>query len=644
MNNLFSKDTTSCKDTSCKDTTCKDTSCTTPTPVNKNNNIENTFKLPISYLTKNLYDTPVHLLTDLELLHPTKSLYQKVFPSSSSISKISSSFATDYIPLFATQYTTDTTFLKDTQRLIIENGLAPLADDQYQKIMPMWYEMKQETSFMERYEHYINYSWLKKYNTNATFLQLLSIYNMTSPILSLLVPIVFLFLPFLILKVQGITITMDKYVMVIQTLFKRHQLGQLFNLKTASYDKVVYIVITIGFYIMQIYQNIMSCKKFYTNMHKIHADLFVTRQYLQMTMKRMETVRPLLSTLPTYSAFLSQFDKMNSQITGMVTDLDSVSPAILNFAKLKQIGYVMKCFYKLNNDAQWQEGLHYTFGLHGYLDNIIKLKTKLTAGEMAKCNYVTNDDMNKDDEKKRKSKKDKGNKKKVANVREKTKFTNAYFPLDEKQEMVVKNSYDLNKHAVITGPNAAGKTTLLKATLYNILLSQQIGCGFYEAADLVPFDQLHCYINIPDTSERDSLFQAEARRCKDILTRVDDGQRHFCIFDELYSGTNPYEAIGSAYAFLNYLTKYDKVTFMLTTHFLDLCYKLENVISIKNYHMLIEGTDEEFTYTYKIKKGISHIKGGVKVLKDLAYPPELIRQAINVIGGMSDSNRDLHKN
>ena len=189
---------------------------------------------------------------------------------------------------------------------------------------------------------------------------------------------------------------------------------------------------------------------------------------------------------------------------------------------------------------------------------------------------------------------------------------------------------------IITGPNAAGKTTLLKTTLFNIILSQQIGYGCYKSASLVVFNNIHCYINIPDTSGRDSLFQAEARRCKDILTLVEknSSERHFCVFDELYSGTNPYEAISSAAAFLKYLNKFPNVCFILTTHFLDLCKRLDNEEKIKNYHMEILGNQLNFTYTYKLITGISNIKGGVKVLNDLEYPQEIIDETQKVISDL----------
>ena len=57
--------------------------------------------------------------------------------------------------------------------------------------------------------------------------------------------------------------------------------------------------------------------------------------------------------------------------------------------------------------------------------------------------------------------------------------------------------------------------------MFNIILCQQIGCGFFDKADVKIYDFIHSYINIPDTSGRDSLFQAEARRCKEILSIIE---------------------------------------------------------------------------------------------------------------------------
>merc|ERR1711977_104389 len=70
------------------------------------------------------------------------------------------------------------------------------------------------------------------------------------------------------------------------------------------------------------------------------------------------------------------------------------------------------------------------------------------------------------------------------------KFSNLYDPTI-KSNKIIKNSLNLSKSKIITGPNASGKTTLIKSTLINLLISQQIGFGFYNKAEITPFDTFH---------------------------------------------------------------------------------------------------------------------------------------------------------
>jgi len=64
---------------------------------------------------------------------------------------------------------------------------------------------------------------------------------------------------------------------------------------------------------------------------------------------------------------------------------------------------------------------------------------------------------------------------------------------------------------------------------------------------------------------------------------------------------------------------------------LELCRSLEKEEGIHNYHMKIETTGDTFKYTYKMIKGISYIKGGVKVLRDLEYPDEIINMTTHIL-------------
>jgi DNA mismatch repair ATPase MutS len=266
------------------------------------------------------------------------------------------------------------------------------------------------------------------------------------------------------------------------------------------------------------------------------------------------------------------------------------------------MGHILKCFYELHDNKEYNNSLLYSFGFNGYIDNISGLSRNISNKNMNKARFTK-----------------KGT----------SSFKKSFYP-NLINKTSVKNSYDLNKNMLITGPNASGKTTLLKTTLINIILSQQLGFGCYAAAKIIPFKFIHCYLNIPDTSARDSLFQAEARRCKEIIDCIHENsnERHFCVFDELYSGTNPEEASISAQAFMEYISKYKKVSCILTTHYIDLCKHLSNNNRIQNYNMKTIKIDQTFEYTYQLIEGISEIKGGLKVLYDMNYPSEILNKTI----------------
>ena len=107
---------------------------------------------------------------------------------------------------------------------------------------------------------------------------------------------------------------------------------------------------------------------------------------------------------------------------------------------------------------------------------------------------------------------------------------------------------------------------------------------------------------------------------------VETGGRHFCIFDELYSGTNPDEASKSAYGFLRYLAKRENVRFMLTTHYISVCKRLEEeeCERIRYLQMEVQEEGDDYLYTHCLGEGICEIQGGVQVLRKMNYPEELL--------------------
>ena len=468
-------------------------------------------------------------------------------------------------------------------------------------VSDIWTKIKTNGNFRCKYQ-YMEWKFLEHLNNSAPFLQIISIYNMISPVISLLMPVMMLFVPFIILQTKKINITFNQYLRELKVILKEHAIGKLlFEFQNLEWSQRFYLLLSIGFYFFQIYQNIESCISFYSNMKLIHTYIQDISNYIYFTCNNIDHFLKYSADLATYSEFNKVLLKNKTELYKFYTNISGIREYKLNAKGVLKIGYVMKQFYQLYCNETYNNALMYSFGFNGYIDTILGVQGNIAKHHIGFCKFNS------------------GTKK--------CKFKDAYY-IKLMDETAIPNTYSLKNNLIITGPNAAGKTTLLKTTIINLLLSQQIGAGAYSSAKITPYHYFYCYLNIPDTSGRDSLFQAEARQCKNIIQAINENKkmRHFCILDELYSGTNPYEATASAYSFLEYMTKYTSVDFMLTTHYIELCDKLKDNKRISNHHMKIKfDEDRDMIYTYKLAKGVSYVKGGAKVLSDLNYPKEILK-------------------
>ena len=520
----------------------------------------------------------------------------------------------------STHYTTDIHFLQDTQKLIKEyippkNKYTKFSPN-YKNVLDIWNELKIESGFKEKY-HYVDWEMIDFLNNSELFLQFISIYNLFSPIFSLLVPILILIIPFFIIKMKGLHLTMSEYIDVLKIVAQTNAIGKLFtvNFSEISGQERIYIFVSAAFYLFSIYQNVMVCIRFNNNMKTIHSHFKEIKLYLENTISSMENYLKYSKELQSHNEFTNILIQKLQILYNINNKLNTVTEYnIYNFSKFKEIGKVLKYFYELHTDPVYEDAIMYSLGFNGYIDCIEGLQQNILERKINNIVFI----------------KDK----------KKSLFKNSYYAClsgatgsgatGSKALKPVKNTIKFKKNLIITGPNASGKTTVLKSTLINIILSQQFGCGFYDSGKLAPFKHIHCYLNIPDTSGRDSLFQAEARRCKEILDIIinNDSESHCCVFDELYSGTNPEEAETSATAFMLYLQKYPNVFSLLTTHFIKVCNKLQKIKSIKNCKMDSEKINNKIKYTYKLKSGISNVKGGINVLTEMNYPKEIIDNTI----------------
>jgi hypothetical protein len=607
------------------------------------------FKLPITFVeTAKLHKLDEHILTDLELTDPTdptdpidstdckdntvsppnaeaeepkiktKTMYEHVFNPKTIYGK-------QFLSNWATYYTSDVTFLKQTQTLIKRFSPPPPPNnesenentvEQYSDIHAIWNSIQNDNHFKDKFG-YIDIGLLEPLNSSSFFLQILSLQNLVSPVISLLTPLIVLIIPFFLLKIQKMPVSFSSYVSSLKRIAQYHPIGKVFdNFGSIPWDKRIYILVSIAFYFLQIYQNVVSCHRFYKNMFLIHNNIHKFSSYIEHSVCNITYIHSITEKLSSYKQFCEESAMHAHVLTALHSDIKTVMPFKLTLANISNIGTIMKHYYKIFANESVKNAISYSFGFNSYFEHLTGLKSLVMTKKIAPCTFVKS-------------------------AAKKTYLESSYYaPLMNQNP--VKNKILLHKKTTITGPNAAGKTTLIKSTLLNVILSQQLGYGFYKKAKLLPYHYVHSYLNIPDTSGRDSLFQAESRRCREILTCLieNNTKRHFCIFDELYSGTNPYEAVASAFGFIKYLNKYENLDLLLTTHYTKLC-ELLQAENVQNMHMKIElcengengenGENSRIKYLYKLDKGISSIKGGIKVLEDLDYPAEIINSTRVII-------------
>jgi len=560
----------------------------------KNKNIFDGFELPINYLDT----TAVHPLSpvvaaDLELdavsSTESASMYEVLLKPKSAVSK-------SMIQQWCRVYTSDVGFLKETQHVIANIPKGPTND--LDKMSAVWKDLYDSSEFYDRYG-YIDFKPVHSLNRMSGFLGCWTIVNLLSPLLSLFLPLIFLVAPFVLLKIQGVPIDFGAYITVLKSVAKNHAVGKLLtSFDDFSINNLIYVVFTLALYGLQMYQNTKACMRFYKNIFAVNTNLLLLQEFVGGSIKNMELYLNKNGGLSKYTEFNAELETQLETLRGLRDELADVRPFTFGVSKCFEVGYLLKCYYSMHVIPEYKEAFQYAMGFEAYREGLASI-----------CEAV-------------------GSAVNYGGFSTKTRFTKQIYPTHI--DGGVPNDVCLEKNLVITGPNGSGKTSQLKATAINVIFTQQFGVGFYESCELAPYTHIHSYLNIPDTSGRDSLFQAEARRCKEILDIIEtpgsDDTRHFAVFDELFSGTNAEEATSASYAFLKYLQKKPNVDFILTTHFEKLCKRIHKSkhMRIANRKMEAFVTGNDIKFTYKLKDGYSKIKGAKLILIQMEFPDEIV--------------------
>ncbi len=201
-------------------------------------------------------------------------------------------------------------------------------------------------------------------------------------------------------------------------------------------------------------------------------------------------------------------------------------------------------------------------------------------------------------------------------------------------------SNDGQQIIIITGPNMAGKSALLRQTAL-ITLMAQMGCYVpAESAHIGLVDKIFTRVGASDNiSLGESTFMVEMTEAASILNNL--SERSLVLFDELGRGTSTYDGISIAWSIVEYIHEgraHAKTLF--ATHYHELNEMERSFKRIRNYNVSVKEIDGKVVFVRKLEKGGSEHSFGIHVAKLAGMPPSIVDRADEVLRQLEDNNRN----
>ncbi len=195
---------------------------------------------------------------------------------------------------------------------------------------------------------------------------------------------------------------------------------------------------------------------------------------------------------------------------------------------------------------------------------------------------------------------------------------------------------------IITGPNMAGKSALLRQTALIVLLAQ-IGCFVpAESARIGVVDKIFTRVGASDNiSLGESTFMVEMTEAANILNNV--SPRSLVLFDELGRGTSTYDGISIAWAIVEYLHEHSgsQARTLFATHYHELN-EMEKLFSrIKNYNVSVKDIDGKVIFLRKLERGGSNHSFGIHVAQIAGMPKSIVKRANVILKQLEDDNSNV---
>ena len=455
---------------------------------------------------------------------------------------------------------------------------------------------------------------LKKLNSSATALQLLTSLVISGTVLGIII--------------EPIALGGSGYIQGISEDIASG--GNKYNITTPSKKTIIYTLVGMGLGVLlsrQLYIQIL--KPLITSLKNIQKRMIYVSKYLSA----FNTINQIVQKHDFFEEAMPNTKKANNRFTKNKTNIYMNKLLRKNTFKgqssfFSNHGNILATFKLIENQKEtFEKSMKFIGKIDAYL-SMAKLYKENQNNDNAKYCFV---EFIADEDK------------------PVVKLENFWHPMLNPNE-VITNDIKLgisNDKITLTGPNAAGKSTILKAVTINILLAQSFGITPADNMILTPFSVINTYLNITDTIGEESLFQAEMYRIRDLIKLIKNSDNNFVfiIMDEIFTGTNPEEGQAAAYGIGMRLAEFKNVVGILATHFKYLT-NLENKTNgeFENYKVTASKNDDgSFTYPYKLLKGISNQKIALDLIANEGFDSKILEHAYQTLGVQAKSRTCLIK-
>lgn len=191
---------------------------------------------------------------------------------------------------------------------------------------------------------------------------------------------------------------------------------------------------------------------------------------------------------------------------------------------------------------------------------------------------------------------------------------------------------------IITGPNAGGKSTIMKGIVFNVLLAQTFGICCADSCVLTPFAKINTYLNIQDdTAAGKSLFKAESLRARDLIATIEQlhtDEFSLSMLDEVFCGTAPKEGAAASYSVAHYLARFDNSIAIMATHFVDDLPHLEQATNgiYHNYKVCVnKDATGKLVYPFRLERGVTDQNVAIDILREDGFDIAILKEAYDRI-------------